>query len=285
MRVRGEVDADAAAVDAPAIVSGDATRTRVLASVRSVEEARIALDAGVDIIDLKDPARGALGAVEPEVIRAVVARVGGRRVVSATAGDLPMVPALVSQAVERIATLGVDIVKVGLFGGGDSRGVLAALAQLAARGRRIVVVSFAESFDSGAILETEMFNSGTAFAGVMLDTADKRRGSLREHVDDALLAAFVRRTHAAGLMCGLAGSLRVEDVPALVALAPDYLGFRGALCSAGRTSALDAERMRDVCRAVQAASATSAATATAGAQRALHSRTRGVPSTRLAKST
>jgi uncharacterized protein (UPF0264 family) len=255
--------------------------TGVLASVRSVEEALIALDAGVGIIDLKDPARGALGAVEPDVIRAIVAAVSRRRRVSATAGDLPMQPALVSREVERIAALGVDVVKVGLFDGGDPAGVLAALGRLGARDLRIVVVHFAETFDFRTILES--FNAGTA--GIMLDTADKRRGTLRDHVSDADLAAFVRHARAAGLMCGLAGSLRLEDVPALAALGPDYLGFRGALCRSGRSSELDPERVRDVCRAVQAACATSAATATAGAQRAAHSRVSGVPSIRLAKST
>ena len=36
--------------------------TQLLVSVKNVEETFIALDAGVDIIDLKDPANGALGA-------------------------------------------------------------------------------------------------------------------------------------------------------------------------------------------------------------------------------
>jgi uncharacterized protein (UPF0264 family) len=257
--------------------------TRVLASVRSVEEALIALDAGVDIIDLKDPERGALGAVGPDVVRAVVASVGGRCCVSATAGDLPMEPALVPREVERIGALGVDVVKVGIFDGGDPDGVLAALARLTARGMRIVAVCFADRLPV-AYCPGERFNSGTVF-GVMLDTAGKRTGTLRDHAGDAELAEFVRRARASGLMCGLAGSLRVEDIPALVALGPDYLGFRGALCASGRTGALDRQRVRAVCRAVQAASATSAATATAGAQRAPHSRASGAPSIRLAKST
>ena len=94
-----------------------------------MEEALIALDAGADIIDLKDPERGALGAVEPDVIRAVVASVGGRRTVSATAGDLPMEPALIEREVERIGALGVDVVKVGLFDGGDLERVLDALGR------------------------------------------------------------------------------------------------------------------------------------------------------------
>ena len=45
---------------------------RMLASVRDLDEARIVFDAGVDLIDLKQPADGALGALPPEVISEVV---------------------------------------------------------------------------------------------------------------------------------------------------------------------------------------------------------------------
>ena len=38
--------------------------TQLLISVKNVKETLIALDAGVDIIDLKDPDNGALGALD-----------------------------------------------------------------------------------------------------------------------------------------------------------------------------------------------------------------------------
>lgn len=53
---------------------------RMLVSVRDLAEAREALRAGVDFIDLKEPAAGALGGLALPVIRAVVAalRADGR---------------------------------------------------------------------------------------------------------------------------------------------------------------------------------------------------------------
>ena len=66
--------------------------TKMLASVTGAEEAEIALAGGADIIDLKDPKAGALGAVSTAVIRQAVAAVAGRSRSARSCGDLPMEP-------------------------------------------------------------------------------------------------------------------------------------------------------------------------------------------------
>jgi dihydroneopterin aldolase len=79
------------------------------------------------------------------------------------------------------------------------------------------------------------------FAGAMLDTAGKGAGRLLDYADTAALGAFLRRCRAHKLLAGLAGSLEAPDVPRLLLLAPDFLGFRGALCDAhDRTAGLAA---------------------------------------------
>jgi dihydroneopterin aldolase len=64
--------------------------TLFLASVRDAAEAEMALACGADIIDLKDPSQGALGAVSLDAIASTVRCVAGRAPVSATIGDLPL---------------------------------------------------------------------------------------------------------------------------------------------------------------------------------------------------
>src|SRR5256885_15086248 len=60
---------------------------RLLVSVRGSVEARAALAGGADVIDAKDPARGALGPVQRDRL-AAIRRVGGAaRPVSAALGD------------------------------------------------------------------------------------------------------------------------------------------------------------------------------------------------------
>ena len=91
--------------------------TRFLASVTSVAEAETALAGGADIVDCKDPGQGALGALPPQTVGAIVRAVGGRRPVSAVTGDLPMLPDVVVNAAQEMAATGVDYIKAGLFAG------------------------------------------------------------------------------------------------------------------------------------------------------------------------
>jgi uncharacterized protein (UPF0264 family) len=67
----------------------------------------------------------------------------------------------------------------------------------------------------------------------MFDTARKGRSNLRSILSDGQLQTFVNAAREAGVMAGLAGSLTPGDIPALKALQPDVLGFRGAACKGG----------------------------------------------------
>jgi len=196
--------------------------TLFLASVRDAAEAEMALACGADIIDLKDPSRGALGAVSLDAIAATVRSVGGRAPVSATIGDL-------SNAVRATATVGVDFVKVGLFPGTEAEDCFSLLAAEASQARVILVV-FADALpEFNAIRVAATIGA----AGVMLDTMGKAAVSLPDHLSTAELGAFVHSANAEGLVVGLAGSLKAKHMPPLLALDPDLLGFRGALCRSG----------------------------------------------------
>jgi uncharacterized protein (UPF0264 family) len=231
------------------ILEPDGT-VRLLASVASLAEVEAALELGADILDLKDPASGALGAWSTGRLAQAVARVAGRRPVSATVGDLPMRPERLLDAARGTAGLGVDIVKIGFFQGGDQHGCAAALAAAAQEGIRLVAVLMADQKPDLALLSTL---AAAGFFGAMLDTADKAGGGLRRHLPDSVLGGFVARARSLGLLTGLAGSLAVPDIAPLAALEPDYLGFRGALCAGGRTGGLDPLAFAQVRAAVDAA--------------------------------
>lgn len=227
------------------------TAPRLLASVRNTEEARLAAALGADVIDLKEPRHGALGAVARDEQRAILAALGeARPVVSATVGDLPLEAAPLAAALRATAATSVDIVKFGVFARGDE-----AAAGLRALGRALrdgtptlVAVLPADRLGGiGEILDLARRAVGDCnVAGVMLDTAAKARGSLPELLAPRDLARFVAEVHAAGRFAGLAGSLRAEHVEALAETGADLLGFRGALCAGDRSAALDPAAFRAV---------------------------------------
>jgi uncharacterized protein (UPF0264 family) len=222
--------------------------TGMLASVTRVAEAAVVLEAGAGIIDLKNPSQGALGALPEETIREVVRFVNGRKPVSATVGDLPMVSTMVTEAVERTAATGVDFVKVGLFGQSGHETCIRGLRSQTRQGIRVVAVLFADQAPDFSILQT-LADAG--FYGAMIDTANKADGGLRKWFDVTALQSFVRTARTLGLFTGLAGALRMSDIAPLLSVGPDYLGFRGALCGNDcRESELDPTRVAAISRAV-----------------------------------
>ncbi len=236
--------------------------TKLLASVRSPVEALAAIAGGADIIDLKEPEAGALGRLPEGVLRAALAAVAGRRPTSATIGDLPLAPAPILAAVRAMAETGVDIVKLGIFAG-DATATLAALGAAAREGIRLVAVCFADRQPDFDLIHR---CADAGFYGVMLDTADKRAGSLTRHLPPESLARFLALARERRLLAGLAGSLAAADLPTLLPLAPDFLGFRSALTSGGRAAPLDAAAVARLRAALDGAP--SSATAAAGAQSA-----------------
>lgn len=235
------------------IAPSDGRRTpRLLASVANLEEVGIACAGGADLVDLKDPRAGALGAWPHDGLRAAVALVSGRLPVSATVGDLPMVAGSLVATVAPVAATGVDLVKVGFFAGGDHGACARALSAQSRAGVRLIAVLMA---DQSPDLDLLPVLADAGFVGAMLDTADKRAGGLRRHLDPATLRRFVERARGLGLLSGLAGSLGLADTAALAGLKPDYLGFRGALCQGGREAALDPAALARVRAALDVAPA------------------------------
>ena len=215
--------------------------TLMLASVTNPAEAEAVWAGGADIIDLKDPAKGALGALDADVAAGIVRSVGKRKPVSAAAGSSLGAPWAVVDAVAAMAATGVDYVKVGCSPGKAGADCVRALGPHASN-TKLVGVLFADCEPDLDMLAL-MANNG--FTGAMLDTAKKGAGRLLDHMDVAALDRFIDRCRENGLASGLAGSLEAPDVPRLLPLEPSYLGFRGSLCQGRlRESAIDPSSVR-----------------------------------------
>ena len=208
-----------------------------LASVQSLEEAQTLLPVLPDILDMKNPAEGALGALTVEIVSQIVTLIDGRCQTSATIGDLPMQANLIKAAMIEMASAGVDYVKIGLFPDDNLTSCILSLAEtvkkLKAPAIAVIFVDNAPDIDCLPLLKA------SGFRGVMVDTAIKNGQHLLEHWDLLKLADFVKATHQQDMLCGLAGALRYEDISVLRRLGADYLGFRSAICQQRqRTSTL-----------------------------------------------
>ncbi len=194
--------------------------------MRDAAEARLCAAIGADIVDCKDPAAGALGAVGPGAIAEIRAAVPASIPVSATIGDVGEPSVALERAVAAVHA-GADLVKIGFFPGFDHAALLARLAAHRPLHRRLVGVLFADRAPEFTLIAS-MQQAG--FVGVMLDTVQKAEGALPDMMTAAELGDFVRAAHGAALLAGFAGGLRLHHIARLLPLEPDVLGFRGALC-------------------------------------------------------
>ncbi|MFA4966139.1 MAG: (5-formylfuran-3-yl)methyl phosphate synthase [Thermoleophilia bacterium] len=226
---------------------------QVLVSVVRADEVAAAVAGGADIIDVKNPREGSLGAGFPHVIRRVRELTPARLPVSAAIGDAPDLPGMAALAAAGAAACGVQFVKVGLLGPREpcaARVLLAAVCR-AAREQdpavRIMATAYADAAAVGALppLELPAVAAAAGADGCMLDTARKGGGGLLAMLTDEDLESFVGESRRAGLLCALAGSLCEEDLPRIAAIAPDIVGFRGAACRGRRREGwVDAEAVR-----------------------------------------
>jgi uncharacterized protein (UPF0264 family) len=198
---------------------------KMLASVSNLDEAALALSAGVDFIDLKDPNQGALGALAIGEIVNIVRLVDGRSPVSATIGDLTVIEDI-AKAIDSTAKTGVDIIKIGFFEIMDYQVLIQTVRPLT-KEKKIIAVLLADGICDFSILP---LLQSAGFYGVMLDTANKNGQHLLNHLDIQTLNAFILQAKQLKLEVGLAGALRKSQVEALTKLQPNYLGFRSALC-------------------------------------------------------
>lgn len=222
---------------------------RLLVSVRNPDEVGAALGGGADIVDAKDPARGALGPVAADVLAGIDEQVPVHVPLSVALGDAgsaECVDAAVSALrVRRRATAYVKLGFDPACGGGELLPLLRAAAAASARhpaSPRLIAVAYADAGGAAQAILRAARQAGAA--GILLDTAAKDGRTLLDFWSESLLRDWVRDGRAAGLEVALAGSVGLRDLARVVALEPDIIGVRGAACAGGRAGSVEAVRVR-----------------------------------------
>jgi len=227
--------------------------TGLLVSVRSAEEARAALLGGADIIDVKEPRYGSLGAASVEVWKEVAAVVADEALLSIALGELSDFDPL--QAAQLPAK--THYAKIGLAGCANlpdwPERWQQAWACLSTDVERVAVCYVdqqqAEAPDWQQILQQAV---GASCKCLLLDTFDKRAGNLFRHWSERQLADVVAQAAADGLFVVAGGSIQGQHQPILAATGVRLMAVRGAVCRGARTGPLEADlvkQLRAVCDA------------------------------------
>ena len=228
---------------------------KVLISAQSLEEAAAILAGGADILDIKNPAEGSLGASFPWIIRAVAEQSADTEVqLSATLGDLPYKPGTAALAAWGAIQAGARYIKAGLHGTRDeseARDLMTAVVRSCREAGPLplpVAAGYADyrrfqGLDPLTIVRVAR-DSGAAV--VMLDTAIKDGTTLFEPLGETEIRGFLGAARRAGLTTALAGSLQAGQLGLLGRLGVDIIGIRGAVCRNGdRRGVIDAMLVRD----------------------------------------
>ena len=225
---------------------------RLLVSVVSAEEVEAALAGGADIVDLKNPAEGSLGAPVPALVRAVRSRVASPVEVSVALGDAPHLPGTMALAAAGAAACGADYLKIGLFGSArpeQALELLAAVRRAAADVNpraRLMAAAYADASRVGALPPGELPSIArhAGFHGVMLDTAVKDGVSTFTAMGEDGVADFLATARALGLVTAMAGALGPADLERARRLGADIVGVRGSACEGGRNGTVSVARVR-----------------------------------------
>lgn len=221
---------------------------KLLVSPINVEEAIICKLGGADIIDVKNPREGSLGANFPWMIKAVK-KVAGNVPVSATIGDFNYKPGTASLAALGAAVAGAEYIKVGLYDIQTREQALEMLTSIVRsvkdydKNKKVVASGYSDYKRINSISPFELPEVGEQ-AGVdvvMMDTGVKDGRSTFEFLTEKELIDFVGDAKERGLQTAIAGTIKFKDIPALKRISPDIIGVRGCVCGGDRNSVIKRE--------------------------------------------
>ena len=213
---------------------------KLLVSVIDKTEAFDSIVGGADVIDVKNPKEGSLGANFPRVIKQIKNIMPNNLELSGTIGDLPNLPGTASLAALGAIVSGVDFVKVGLFGVKHSREAIMLMSEVVKvvkdfdSNLKTIACGYADFRYVGCVnpLKLPYIANEAKANGVLIDVKIKNQTSyLFNFLSDKELKQFINQAHSYNLLTALAGSLQIKDILRLHNLQTDIIGVRGAVCT------------------------------------------------------
>lgn len=217
----------------------DRCATGLLVSIRSVREAMQLVGSGVDILDLKEPTRGPLGACDPQVWKECT--------------ELPAFPGAWSVAlgefegaVERAMEVpeGIRYAKVGPSGIDNLRHLRELWGRVGSAlspTTELVGVGYADYVKAGSVEPEQVLKLATQFglSTLLVDTYDKAGLGTVDELGNERLEFLCAAAKRAGIALVVAGKLQLTSLPAMKRWGVSRVGVRGAVCHQARTGDID----------------------------------------------
>jgi len=232
---------------------------KLLVSIWYPEEFYDAVMGGADIVDIKDPSAGSLGAPKPGVVKKVVNianSMGVKCELSAAVGDVKCCSSTVRIAAYFLALMKLNYIKVGI----ETNGINAAydIAENVVKGAKeaghskVILVGYADFKRVKSInpLNLPEIAYKVEADGVMIDTRVKDGTNTFDHLTLGYLKQFVVKAKERELIVALAGGLRKEHVKLAYKLGFDVIGVRTAACSGGRLGRISKDKVRELKKAI-----------------------------------
>lgn len=202
----------------------------------------------VDIIDLKNPKEGALGAWKKEDIEEIISLYKGKVMISATLGNLTNLNEI-KKKVNLFENLDLDYLKIGFFNDSviNAKETLRYFKNCNFK-TKLVAVLFSENkkIINFALNNFDFFKK-SKINTILLDTKNKNSLGTLEIFSDDFLINFIESGKNKKINIGIAGKIKIVNLNRLLLLKPDLVGIRGSACiSSNRESAISIRLIKKI---------------------------------------
>ena len=225
-------------------------KLNILLSVKNIIEIQNIINYA-DIVDLKNPKIGALGAWKKTDIILALRKFKTKKIISATLGNIKNLKILEKKFAEY-DELGLDYIKIGCFFNSiNELKDLISMIKKKNKQTKIVLVFFAENYK---LLNQLNSNWNILLKGniknILIDTLNKKKEGLLKSIKINFLELTIKNAKKIGIGVGLAGKIKFSELTKIKNLKPQIIGFRSAICEkkhrSSEVSSIKAKKIYDL---------------------------------------
>ncbi len=221
---------------------------KILGSIKNIEEASIISKYEFDIIDIKNIEDGALGYVGDEQVKNII-NTTEKKIFSVTAGNqIHPNSNNIMKRIKLLDSLDIKYIKIGIFDFKEINEHKLFLEKTSILGIKKVGVLFADKeLDIAQVTDA----CKLSYDGLMIDTIDKSSKCTLDILNNDLLSTFVKKCHKANKFCGISGSMSYENIEYAMSFKPDFIGYRGALCSLSNRKNIEGPKCESILKKIK----------------------------------